>query len=94
MDFNIKEIVTAWFTKATATDLQKELAEARLKICKECEYRRHNDSFGVWYCEKCGCPLQGKIFTKRENACPLKKWAPAEIRFFVQKINKDKSHLI
>lgn len=94
MKIDIKEVVEAWLTKATATESEKQLAEARLAICNGCDKRTHNDTFGYWYCAECGCPLKGKSFSKRENACPLKKWASAEVGFFIQKINKEKSHLI
>lgn len=94
MDFDVKEIVTAWFTKATATDSEKARAEARLEICKECDQRIHNDTIGFWYCKECGCPLKGKAFSKRENACPLQKWIPAEIGKFIDEINSKKSRIV
>ena len=94
MKIDIKEVVEAWLTKATATDSEKQLAEARLAICNECDQRQHNDTFGFWFCGKCGCPLKGKAFTKKENACPLKKWNQVELEHYVQKLNKPKSHII
>lgn len=94
MKIDIKEVVEAWVTKATATESEKQLAEARLSICNECDQRRHSDTFGFWFCGKCGCPLKGKSFSKRENACPLEKWTPAEIELYTQRLQKEKTHLI
>lgn len=47
----------------------KELKMARLAICQQCEFFRHNSQT----CRKCGCFM--KLKTQLENAkCPIGKW--------------------
>ncbi len=49
--------------------LTEELSDARLEICKLCEFYRARTN----QCKKCGCFM--KLKTKLENAkCPLGKW--------------------
>lgn len=89
MDLGIKKIISglvkdpskiitiadAWLTAANPTDSQKNLAEARWNICLQCpEFREKRDITGEPYCNDCGCPLNKKIFSKKYNECPQKKW--------------------
>ena len=39
--FNFKEIIEAWIIAGNPTDAQRELAEARGKICDECPSKKH-----------------------------------------------------
>jgi len=74
-----KTIAKAWITAANHTPEQKALAEERLEVCNDCEYRKENtDILNFYYCGECGCPLNGKIFTDvrlpMEDKCPKGKW--------------------
>jgi hypothetical protein len=70
------EIARAWISAANPTDVEKEIAESRIKICQGCPSQRLNEAINVHYCGECGCPLSKKIFSPLpgEKACPLKKW--------------------
>jgi uncharacterized paraquat-inducible protein A len=69
------EISKAWIAASNPTDEQKKIAEKRLAICNKCEYSRHENHLDLYYCEKCICPLNKKIFSpKGPEACPEKKW--------------------
>ena len=93
MDLGIKKIISglvkdpskivtiadAWITAANPTQSQKDLAEARWNICKQCtEFREKRDVTSDPYCNDCGCPLKKKIFTKKFKECPLGKWKDAD----------------
>lgn len=48
---------------------EEELMQARLDICKSCEFFRAKTE----QCKKCGCFM--KLKTKLKNAnCPIGKW--------------------
>ena len=49
------------------TTASKELADKRLEICNQCEFRAGVD------CGKCGCMLDAKIWFNEEE-CPVGKW--------------------
>lgn len=54
-----------------------EQVEARLAICRECEFY---DAERV-RCRKCGCGLAGDLLGKAtwaEQSCPVGKWGPVE----------------
>jgi hypothetical protein len=68
-------IADAWITAKKPTEEQKVLAESRYSICLDCEhFREKRPITGEPYCEECGCPLNKKVFSKKYNECPLKKW--------------------
>ena len=70
MDF--LEIVKSWSNSINPTPEQKDIADYRSSICNSCEFRKKMIHF---YCEKCGCPLEKKIFSpKGPEACPGNKW--------------------
>ena len=70
-----KEIAQAWITAANPTAEEKFKAAYRMSICNGCEYRKQNTIIlDVYYCGKCGCPLQKKIFAQDKNSCPANKW--------------------
>lgn len=76
------EITMAWITSVNPNEVQKNLAEERLKVCNSCEHAREVDiklmdgiKIDTYYmCGHCGCPIRGKVFTPKENGCPLGKW--------------------
>jgi hypothetical protein len=55
-------ILKAWGIAMNPDPEQNRIAEARLKICSTCEYKKINP-LAVHYCSLCGCPIKGKIFT-------------------------------
>jgi hypothetical protein len=74
-----KTIAKAWITSAHHTPEEKLLAEERMAVCNKCEYRKKNTALvDFYYCQKCGCPLDKKIFTdvrlSAEDKCPEGKW--------------------
>ena len=90
MEINLKKIVKAWITAANPTPTQKELAVKRMEICNACEHKKvitDKLEIGV-VCGKCGCPLNKKIFTMENDACPLNKWLEVEKDYFKTKTQK------
>lgn len=79
MSFDIKKIIDAWLISANPSESQKELAELRGAVCKDCE---SNTNVGFHICSECGCPIAKKIFTDEFNACPLGKWKEIDDKFF------------
>ena len=61
--FNFKQIIEAWIIAGNPTPAQKELAEARGKICDECPSKKRMFKEKQWgeYCGECGCPIGKKI---------------------------------
>lgn len=55
---------------------QKKLAEKRAATCDSCRYKSHNTQLDFFYCGKCGCPIQAKIFSPLpgKEACPEGVW--------------------
>ena len=49
-----------------------DLANERLSICKNCEYKIPL-SLNMNICDQCGCILESKARVKLEE-CPLNKW--------------------
>lgn len=74
--FDPVEILEAYYTKATVKkdSPRYKLAQERLEICNECEFNTQAKQTGIYFCSKCGCLIGGKVFSKHENPCPLKKW--------------------
>lgn len=68
------EIAKSWIIAANPNDEQKRIAKDRISICDICDERKYQEMIKLHYCGKCGCPLEGKIFSPLANACPLKKW--------------------
>jgi hypothetical protein len=108
MDLGIKKILTslvkdpskivtiaeAWISAKNPTYEQKVLAEGRWNICIQCdEYREKRPVTGEPFCNSCGCPLNKKIFTKKFNECPLKKWEDIDTLLFDATQKKDKTLL-
>lgn len=65
----MSEDVKPWDLVNGSPRSPEEIAEARLEVCKSCEFYRERTN----QCKKCGCFM--KLKTKLENArCPLGKW--------------------
>lgn len=69
----IQEILSAWAIAKNPTEEQKIKAEERLGACMGCDYKIEVPEY-ILVCARCGCPLKKKIFTPKENGCPLGKW--------------------
>lgn len=70
MDF--VEIAKSWIISLNPTPEQEEKANQRIEICNGCEFKKHMMFF---YCDKCGCPLQKKIYSPNgPETCPAGKW--------------------
>jgi hypothetical protein len=69
---NFREIIEAWCISFNPTAKQKELAEARGKICDQCSSK--GELLGITICKECGCPIGKKIFSTEFNPCALLKW--------------------
>ena len=90
--FDIGEIIDAWAQSYSPDPDRKKLAELRYDICKGCEYFGEKRLItGDQYCKYCLCPIQKKVFSKKFNACPLKKWEESDTTFFIEKNGKGKS---
>jgi len=63
----IGDIIQAYKNVVTGTN--KELADARMKICKPCIFYISLTS----QCLRCGCPMIAKSTLKKKQ-CPLGKW--------------------
>ena len=94
MSFDLKEIAEAWIIAISPTPEQKKLAEARYSTCLGCEYYREKRKLtGDPYCVECGCPLNKKIFSKKENPCPKRKWEDADRLYYKDTQKKTRSLL-
>lgn len=70
MDFLV--IIKAWIVSQNPSKEEEQLAQKRILICNNCEFRKYNKFFDLFLCDKCNCPINKKIFS--EERCPLKKW--------------------
>lgn len=86
MSFNIKKIIEAWIISFNPTTREKELAEKRAEICKNCDSRTLK--IGVPICGECGCPIAKKIFTNEYNPCDLHKWKDIDELYYEIKTKK------
>jgi hypothetical protein len=80
---NLKEIFIAWVTAVKPTENEKKLAKARFDVCQKCEYKREVISKKSWalLCGECGCPINGKIFSKSINPCGMGYWKDVDKGF-------------
>jgi hypothetical protein len=79
----ISEIAKAWIVAAKPSPIQKELAEKRYNICKECtHYGKSRPITGDEYCMDCLCPLSKKVFSQNFDACPKHHWLEVEKSYF------------
>lgn len=91
MKLDFKEIVGSWYNKINHTPEQKELADKRFEVCLACPYKQEILKGQQWTlkCGKCGCPLAGKVYTKKTHldpngSCPLHKWKDVETEHFIK----------
>ena len=91
MKLDFKEIVGSWYNKINHTAEQKELADKRFEICLTCPHKKEILKGQQWTlkCDKCGCPLSGKVYTKKTHldingSCPLDKWKEVETEHFIK----------
>jgi hypothetical protein len=93
---NFKEIFEAWVISKNPTETQKSIANARLEICKVCEYRKETFRGKKWsnVCGKCGCPLSKKVFSPLFNPCPMEKWEEIDSNYMQKVSKKSKSTII
>ena len=71
---NLLEIAVAWKRSANPTEEQALVAEERLAVCDGCDQKEWSELFKTYKCGACGCLLNKKVFTPREDGCPLGKW--------------------
>lgn len=90
---DIKEIISAWRLKFNAPDEFASLAERRASICKSCEQLKEIIRGKEWtyLCGECGCPIAGKSFSPKQNACPLEKWKEIDQEYYTKKIKTTKT---
>jgi hypothetical protein len=91
-----KEIFEAWLISFNPTDAQLVIAQERLDVCMGCEYKKELIKKNKWsaYCEKCGCPLNKKIFSNMFNPCPAKKWIDIDSKYLKSLKPKEKKSII
>ena len=68
------EITQSWITSLNPSEEKQSIADQRIAVCNECPFRKYNDITNFYYCGKCGCPLQGKIYSPVEKSCPDNRW--------------------
>jgi hypothetical protein len=90
---NIADILNSWITKINPSKDEISLAQERIDECFKCEYKKLFFKNKEWssVCGKCGCPLNGKVFSKEYNSCPEKKWEKYDSKYpnlFNHKKNK------
>ena len=68
------EITKAWITALNPSEQQQAIADQRIAVCNDCEFRKYNEITDIYYCGDCGCPLKGKIYSPVEKSCPKQKW--------------------
>jgi hypothetical protein len=91
-----KGIYEAWKISFNPSKKQEDLAQKRLKVCIDCEYRSEMVKGVKWsaLCTDCGCPLNKKVFATTFNACTQKKWGEVDSEYLQPIPDKDESSLI
>jgi lipoate synthase len=87
---DFKEVIESWITKFNPTDLEKQLSEERLTICKNCVYYTEVLKKKKWsaVCTECSCPLIGKIFTSKVKSCRIGNWYDVDKKYGIYKETK------
>jgi hypothetical protein len=93
---NFEEIFKAWVTSLNPTEQEEKLANSRLNICKECDYKRETIKKKNWslLCGKCGCPIRVKVFSSQINPCPMGFWKEIDKNFGLDTDEKNKKSII
>ena len=91
-----KEIFHAWLTSFNPSKEELVIAQERLDVCMGCEYKKELIKKSKWsaYCDKCGCPLNKKIFSNTYNPCPLEKWIEVDSKYLKLIEVKNKKSII
>ena len=76
--FSASISVAEWGKKGFLVAQNQQL-EARLNICKGCEFWNSDGFGGTGSCKKCGCSTQAKL-RMATSKCPIDKWGPIEVR--------------
>lgn len=73
---DLLEIAVAWKRAANPTEEQQQVAEERLNICNDCEFKEFKRMIRSFVCGACGCPLNKKVYSPKPGniACPKQKW--------------------
>jgi hypothetical protein len=82
----IEEIFKAWGIMFHPSNIQNELAAARMEICDTCDSKKTSP---LIHCGECGCLLKAKIHSPKIGACPRGKWAAVEMAWENKK-NKER----
>lgn len=93
---NLKEIFIAWKTSIRPNEFQSKIAEDRLNVCIGCQYKKEGFKGKEWsaYCQKCGCPIRKKIFSREVNPCPMGYFeGPDTLNGMTTKTKKGKTFL-
>lgn len=72
MKKKVSEIFNAWKVSFNPSDEQQSIADERLQICMDCEFKREEP---VLHCSACGCPLKKKVYSQVSRSCPKGKWS-------------------
>ena len=88
------EITKSWIAAMNPSEEQQQKADQRIEVCNECSFRKYNDVGDFYYCGKCGCPLNKKVFSTNYNACPAKKWENTDFGYIEPKEDKKNKTLI
>jgi hypothetical protein len=78
------EIIKAWKIANNPSDSQYQLALQRSEICENCPSKKTITKIfklGI-ICGECGCPIEKKVYSIKENACPLGKWKDIDSNYF------------
>jgi hypothetical protein len=91
-----KKIFEAWKISLNPTIRQEELAKLRLDFCLGCDHRKEMIKGLKWsvFCNKCGCPLNKKVFSTDYNACPEKFWGEIDSGYLKPLEDKSENTLI
>jgi hypothetical protein len=78
------EIIKAWKIANNPNEGQYQLALKRSEICENCPSKKTITKIfklGI-ICSECGCPIEKKVYSIKENACPLGKWKNVDAEYF------------
>lgn len=67
----VTEIFNAWKASVNPTESQQEIAEHRMEVCMQCEFKKEEPFL---LCGACGCPLKKKVYSQIQRSCPKGKW--------------------
>lgn len=93
---NIKDILKSWATGINPSKEERNRANERLSVCLSCDFKKELVKNKEWtlYCNVCGCPIQGKVYSSVINPCPKSKWNKVDEKYLDVPISKDKNTLL